>query len=72
MARGAQIECVSYVRMPDGGRVPFADLSDREKQDIRQKISENVGRTLGRYFSEHPEQLDAFSRCKDVRLIPEA
>lgn len=72
MARNQKLEVVSYVRMPDGSRVPFADLKAEEKQHVREKIAENIGRTLGRYFSEHPEELEAFSRCEGVRLIPDA
>lgn len=71
MARGKKLECVSYVRMPDGSRVLFSELAAEEKQHIREKIAENIGRTLGRYFSEHPEELEQFSRCEGVTLIPD-
>ena len=65
-------EVVSYVRMPDGSRVLFDDLTPEKKQYVREKIVENVGRTIGRYLSEHPEEIEPFSRCEGVRLIPDA
>lgn len=71
MARNQKLEVVSYVRMPDGSRKLFSEFMAEEKQNIREKIAENIGRTLGRYFSEHPEELEQFSRCEGVRLIPD-
>ena len=69
MARNQKLEVVSYVRMPDGSRMLFDDLTPEKKQYVREKIVENVGRTIGRYLSEHPEEIEPFSRCKCVRLI---
>ena len=43
MARGQKLEVVSYVRMPDGSRVLFDDLTPEKKQYVREKIVENVG-----------------------------
>ena len=71
MARGQKLEVVSYVRMPDGSRKLFSEFTAEEKQNIREKIVENVGRTIGRYLSEHPEEIEPLSRCKGVRLIPD-
>lgn len=71
MGKQQKLECVSYIRLPDGSRVPFADLKAEEKQHIREKIAENIGRTIGRYLSEHPEEIEPFSRCEGVRLIPD-
>ena len=71
MAKNQKLEVVSYVRMPDGSRVPFADLKAEEKQHIREKIVENIERTLSRYLTEHPEEIEPFSRCEGVRLIPD-
>ena len=65
-------EVVSYIRMPDGSRMPFDDLTPEKKQYVREKIAENVGRVIGRYLSEHPEEIEPFSRCEGVRLIPDA
>lgn len=71
MAKRQEYTCVSYVRMPDGSRVLFSELTEETKQSVREKIVENVGRTIGRYLSEHPEEIEPFSRCKGVRLIPD-
>ena len=35
------------------------------------KIAENIGKTIGRYLSEHPEEIEPLSRCESVRLIPD-
>ena len=64
-------EVVSYVRMPDGSRVQFSELTEEKKQDVREKICENVGRVIGNYLSAHPEEIEPFSRCEGVRLIPD-
>lgn len=71
MAKNQKLEVVSYIRMPDGSRMPFDDLTPEKKQYVREKIAENVGRTLGRYLSEHPEEIEPLSRCQGVRLIPD-
>ena len=65
-------EVVSYIRMPDGSRMPFDDLTPEKKQYVREKIAENIGKTIGRYLSEHPEEIEPLSRCEGVRLIPDA
>lgn len=72
MAKNQKLEVVSYIRMPDGSRMPFDALAQEEKQHVREKIAENIGRTLGRYLSEHPEEIEPLSRCQGVRLIPDA
>lgn len=62
---------MSYVRMPDGSRVLFSELTEEKKQHVREKIAENVGRVIGNYLSAHPEEIEPFSRCDGVRLIPD-
>lgn len=64
-------EVVSYVRAADGNLIEFSTLTPEQKQDVREKIAENVGRTIGRYLSAHPEEIEPFSHCKGVRLIPD-
>lgn len=71
MAKNQKLEVMSYIRMPDGSRMPFDDLTPEKKQYVREKIAENVGRTFGRYLSEHPEEIEPLSRCEGVRLIPD-
>lgn len=64
-------EVVSYVRMPDGSRVPFEELTAEQQQNVRETVAENVGRVLGRYLSEHPEEIESLRHCGGVQLIPQ-
>ena len=64
-------EVVSYIRMPDGNRGEFSSMQPEKKQSIREKLVENMSRAIGTYLSEHPEEIEPFSRCKDVKLIPD-
>ena len=66
-----KLEVVSYIRGADGNLIEFSTLTQEEKRHVREKIAENVGKTIGRYLSEHPEEIEPFSRCKGVRLIPD-
>lgn len=68
---GQKITCVSYIRGADGNLVEFSTLSADQKQSVRERIAENVGRVIGQYLSEHPEEIEPLSRCKSVSLIPE-
>ena len=63
--------CVSYIRGADGTLIEFSALSDGQKQSVREKIAENVSRTLSRFLSDHPEEIEPLSRCQGVSLIPE-
>lgn len=64
-------EVVSYIRVPDGNLIEFSTLAPEQKQQVRAKIAENVGRVLGTYLSEHPEEIEPFSHCEGVRLTPD-
>lgn len=64
--------CVSYIRGADGTLIEFSELSDGQKQGVREKIAENVSRTLSRFLSDHPEEIEPLSRCQGVSLIPES
>lgn len=64
--------CVSYIRGADGALIEFSALSDGQKQGVREKIAENVSRTLSRFLSDHPEEIEPLSRCQGVSLIPES
>ncbi len=66
-----KLEVVSYIRGTDGNLIEFSTLTQEEKQHVREKIAENVGKTIGRYLSEHPEEIEPLSRCESVRLIPD-
>ena len=70
MAR-QKITCMSYIRGADGELVEFQTLTAEQKQSVRERIAENVGRVIGQYLSEHPEEIEPLSRCKGVSLIPE-
>lgn len=71
MAKNQKLEVVSYIRGADGNLIEFSTLTPEQKQNVRERIAENVGRTLGRYLSEHPEEIEPLSRCQGVRLIPD-
>ena len=64
--------CVSYIRGADGTLIEFSALSDGQKQGVREKIAENVSRTLSRFLSDHPEEIEPLSRCQGVSLIPDS
>lgn len=64
--------CESYIRGADGTLIEFSALSDGQKQGVREKIAENVSRTLSRFLSDHPEEIEPLSRCQGVSLIPES
>ena len=64
--------CVSYIRGADGTLIEFSALSDGQKQGVREKIAENVSRTLSRFLSDHPEEIEPLSKCQGVSLIPES
>lgn len=66
-----KLEVVSYIRGADGNLTEFSTLTKEEKQRVRTKIAENIGKTIGRYLSEHPEEIEPLSRCQGVRLIPD-
>ena len=66
-----EITCMSYIRGADGELVEFSTLSAEQKQSVRDRIAENVGRVIGQYLTEHPEEIDPLSRCNGVSLIPE-
>lgn len=66
-----KLEVVSYIRGADGNLIEFSTLTPEQKQHVRETIAENVGRTIGRFLSEHPEEIEPLSRCRGVRLIPD-
>ena len=63
--------CVSYIRAADGTLIEFGALSENEKQSVRDRIAENVGRALSRFLSDHPEEIEPLSKCAGVCMIPE-
>ena len=72
MAKKQEYECVSYIRGADGSLIPFSTLTPEEKQTVRARISENVGKALGSFFQQHPEELEPYSHAQGVRLIPDS
>ena len=72
MAKNQKIECVSYIRGAEGGLIPFSTLTPEEKQAVRERISENVGKALSDFFTQHPEELEPYSHAQGVRLIPDS
>lgn len=72
MARGQKLVCVSFLKLPDGSKVPLSELSAEEMQNFRERAAENVGRALGDYLSAHPEEIEPLSRCAGVTVVREA
>lgn len=72
MARGQELVCVSFLRLPGGSKVPLSELSAEEMQNFRERAAENVGRVLGDYLSAHPEEIEPLSRCAGVTVVREA
>ena len=60
------------VETADGNLIEFSTLTPEQKQHVREKIAENVGRVLGDYLSAHPEEIEPLSRCRGVRVITDS
>lgn len=69
MAKQQEYTCVSYIRGADGALVEFESLTQAQKQDVRERIAENVGKIVGDYLSNHSEEIEPFCRCKDVEIM---
>lgn len=39
--------------------IPWDHLTEREKKDIRQKMSANLSSAMSRYYQAHPEAFEA-------------
>ena len=72
MVKKQEYTCVSYIRGADGNLIEFSTLTPEQKQHVREKIAENVGRVLGDYLSAHPEEIEPLSRCRGVRVITDS
>lgn len=40
------------------------DLTEEQREDYKKRMSENAGRVMSRYYSEHPEQYERL--CSNV------
>ena len=69
MAKQQEYTCVSYIRDANGALVEFESLTQAQKQDVRERIAENVGRIVGDYLSNHSEEIKPFCRCKGVEIL---
>lgn len=69
MAKQQEYTCVSYIRGADGALVEFASLTQAQKQDVRERIAENVGRIVGDFLSHHSEEIEPFCQCKGVEIM---
>ncbi|MBP5431553.1 hypothetical protein [Ruminococcus sp.] len=63
MARGQKLIAVSYVNI-GGKEILFDDLTEEQKEEFRQKVSERIGKTLSWYLSEHPEELASLQKYR--------
>lgn len=69
MAKQQEYTCVSYIRGADGALVEFESLTQEQKQDVRERIAENVGKIVGDFLSQHSEEIEPFCRCKGVEIL---
>lgn len=69
MAKQQEYTCVSYIRDADGALVDFSTLSQAQKQDVRERIAENVGKIVGDFLSQHSEEIGPFCQCKGVEIL---
>ena len=69
MAKQQEYTCVSYIRGADGALVEFSTLSQAQKQDVRERIAENVGKIVGEFLSSHSEEIEPFCRCNGVEIL---
>lgn len=69
MAKQQEYTCVSYIRGADGALIEFSTLTQEKKQEIRERITENVGRIVGEYLSQHTEEIGPFCKCKGVEIV---
>ena len=69
MAKQQEYTCVSYIRGANGALIEFASLSQEKKQEVRVRIAENVGKIVGEFLSNHPEEIEPFCRCKGVEIV---
>jgi len=69
MAKKQEYTCVSYIRDANGALVEFSTLSQAQKQDVRERIAENVGKIVGDYLSNHSEEIEPFCMCEGVEIL---
>lgn len=69
MAKQQEYTCVSYIRDANGALVEFESLTQVQKQDVRERIAENVGKIVGDYLSNHSEEIEPFCWCKGVEIL---
>ena len=69
MAKKQEYTCVSYIRDANGELVEFSSLSQAQKQEVRARIAENVGKIVGEFLSNHPEEIEPFCQCKGVEIV---
>lgn len=53
--RGKPIKCVSFIPDGNGGYRPYDDLSEKEKDEFAEIMTNRMGKVFNDYFSQHPE-----------------
>ena len=69
MAKQQEYTCVSYIRDANGALVEFESLTQAQKQDVRERIAENVGKIVGDFLSQHSEEIEPFCKCNGVEIL---
>ena len=52
----SKLEVRSYICIGGSAPVRFDSLDEKTKAECREKIAENISRTLSRYLSENPHE----------------
>lgn len=61
MSSDRQLKAVSSISVGDEGPVSFDCLTAEEKSLYAEKMSANIGKFLGRYLSDNPDESEKLS-----------
>lgn len=66
MAKKREYTFTNYISIDGAPPVPMDSLTEEQKEYCARKMAQNIGRTLSRYFTQHPEEYD---RCVENGLL---
>ena len=67
--KSQEYTCISFIRTASGDLIEFAALTQAEQQEARARIVENVGKAIGEYLTQHPEEIEPFCKCHGVEVL---
>lgn len=56
MARRDELNCVSYVIMPDSRAVQVDELTPEENIQWQANMTERLGEAMSDYYTQHPQE----------------